>query len=242
MIWIPANLADRGMLHVHVSPKLLLMAQVAPALAALLTVGWFQGSGAVKALLAPIVRIKVSYRWYALVLFGPFAAWALAMLAYRLMGRPVPALGEWVDTPLLIVLGAPLCLGEELGWRGFLLDRLMQRNSLLVATGWTAFWWGIWHLPVHLVPNHGWWFILFLVSMFPVSAVFTFVYVRTRSVFLCVLLHASIDAGANYWLAPLPQGDLLYLGLMDAVLWLAAIPVFVGLAKSPRPDFCESAS
>jgi hypothetical protein len=70
--------------------------------------------------------------------------------------------------------------------------------------------------------------------MFPVSAVFTFTYSRTRSVFLCVLLHSSIDAGANYWLAPLPDGDLLYLGLMDAVLWLAAIPVFVALAKSSR--------
>jgi hypothetical protein len=68
------------------------------------------------------------------------------------------------------------------------------------------------------------------------SAVFTFTYSRTRSVFLCVLLHSSIDAGANYWLAPLPDGDLLYWGLMDAVLWLAAIPVFVALAKSPQPE------
>lgn len=234
MVQIPAALSDRGMIHVHVSQKLQVMAQVAPAVAALLTIGWFQGRKATRTLLASIGRTRASLRWYALVLLAPFAAWAVAMLAYRMAGRSVPALGPWFDVPLITVLGAPLCLGEELGWRGFLLERLMQRHSLLVATGWIAFWWGLWHLPVYLGHNNVQTYILFLFGMFPVSAVFTFTYSRTRSVFLCVLLHSSIDAGANYWLAPLPDGDLLYLGLMDGVLWLAAIPVFVALAKSSR--------
>lgn len=233
-IQIPANLADRGIFHAHVSNVFRVLAQVAPAVAALITVGCFQGRKAVTALLATVVRVKVSFPWYALVLFGPFAAWAVAMMAYRLMGRSVPTLGPWFDAPFMIVLGSPLCLGEELGWRGFLLERLIQRNSLLAATGWIAFSWGLWHLPVHLVPNGGWWFILFLVGMFPISAALTLVYSRTRSVFLCVLFHSSLDAGASYWAAALPEGDLLYLALFDVVLWLAAIPVFMALANSKQ--------
>ena len=118
----------------------------------------------------------------------------------------------------------------------------MRTNSPLKATGWIAFWWGLWHLPLYLGHGQG---VIFLVSslgMFPLSAFFTFIYLRTGSVFLCVLFHASIDVGANYWFSPLPdRGFLLGFGLWITVLWLAAaIPIFVALAKPtiagiPRP-------
>ena len=234
-VYVPEALAEFGVLRVHVGRNLYVLAQFGPAVAALLTVGGFYGCGAVKSLLASTVRARVSFRFYALVLLLPVATLAVAVMGYRLLGHGIPALGSWLDMPLWLALGAFLSVGEEIGWRGFLLDNLMRRNSPLVATGWIAFWWGLWHLPVHLGQIHGGpFYALYLLGMFPVSALFTFIYSRTRSVFICVLFHAAIDAGANYFSPLVSVDNLLFIGLWTAVLWLAAIPAFVTLAGGDR--------
>ena len=231
IVYVPEALAEFGLLPTHVPRNLYLMAQFGPAIAAIFTVGWFDGRDAVKSLMASIVRMRASLLWYVMILFMPVITLVVAMAAYQLLGHTVPPLGSFFDIPLMIALGTPLSLGEELGWRGFLLDRLMKRNSLLVATGWVAFWWGLWHLPVYLGQRHGGpFYLLFLLGMFPVSAWFTFIYSRTRSVFLCVVFHAAIDAGANYFSSLLSVDHLLFFGLWIAVLWLTAIPAFVALA------------
>ncbi len=69
-------------------------------------------------------------------------------------------------------------------------------------------------------------YLLFLAGIFPVSAVFALIYSRTRSVFLCLLFHGSLNAGAAYWFGPLPAGELLPFALWTVLLWIAAIPVF----------------
>jgi membrane protease YdiL (CAAX protease family) len=47
-----------------------------------------------------------------------------------------------------LLLGGPL--GEEIGWRGFLLPKLLKRNGPLVASLILGVVWGLWHLPIDL--------------------------------------------------------------------------------------------
>ena len=77
-------------------------------------------------------------------------------------------------------------------------------------------------------------YLLFLAGIFPVSAFFALIYSRTRSVFLCVLFHGSLNAGAAHWFGPLLAGQLLPYALWIVLLWIAAIPVFRTLTRSSR--------
>jgi membrane protease YdiL (CAAX protease family) len=46
-----------------------------------------------------------------------------------------------------------LIVGEELGWRGFALPRLLAERSALAASLIVGVLWGVWHLPTFFVPG-----------------------------------------------------------------------------------------
>ena len=240
MIEVPAALTALGLLHVPVSKGLQTLAQLTPAVAALITAGWFYGLRAIRPmLLLPLVKVRTPVRWYALALLLAPATQVTALLLYRTMGHSLPAFSPWSELPVMGAVLALVSAGEELGWRGFFLPNLMKGNSLLAATGWMALFWGFWHLPFYLAANsegQSTWlqYVLFLVGIFPVSAFFALIYSRTRSVFLCLLFHGSLNAGAAHWFGPLPMGQLLPYALWIALLWIAAIPVFRTLTRAPR--------
>jgi membrane protease YdiL (CAAX protease family) len=234
MIEVPAALTTLGIFHVNVSRGLQTMAQLTPAVAALITAGLFSGRRTIVPILLPLLKVHAPVRWYALALLVAPATQAAGLLLYRTMGHSLPEFGRWSELPMMGIVLALFSAGEELGWRGFFLPTLMKGNSLLAATGWMALFWGFWHLPFYLAANsegQSTWlqYLLFLAGIFPVSAVFALIYSRTRSVFLCLLFHGSLNAGAAYWFGPLPAGELLPFALWTVLLWIAAIPVFCTL-------------
>ncbi len=237
MIEVPAALTTLGLLHIHVSKGLQTLAQLMPAVAALITAGLFYGRRASGPMLLPLLKVRVPARWYALALLVAPATQAAALLFYRIMGHSLPEFGPWSEVPLMGAVLALFSVGEELGWRGFFLPNLMKSNSLLAATGWMALFWGFWHLPFYLAANsegQSTWlqYLLFLAGIFPVSAFFALIYSRTGSVFLCLLFHGSLNAGAAHWFGPLPAGQLLPHALWIVLLWVAAIPVFRTLTRA----------
>ncbi len=190
-------------------------------------------------MLLSLLKVRASVRWYALALLVAPATQAAAMLLYRNTGHSLPQFGRWLDVPVMGIVLALFSAGEELGWRGFFLSNLMKGHSLLAATGWMALFWGFWHMPFYFAANsegQSTWlqFLLFLAGIFPVSAFFALIYSRTRSVFLCVLFHGSLNAGAAHWFGPLLAGQLLPYALWIVLLWIAAIPVFRTLTRSSR--------
>ena len=88
---------------------------------------------------------------------------------------------------------------EEFGWRGFLMDRLFQKDKLLQASLLIGFVWGIWHLPLYFYPaqiQHDWFMInpvlglSFIVSCMSAALVYTTIYViAKRKVFPVFFLH-----------------------------------------------------
>ena len=112
-------------------------------------------------------------------------------------------------------------LGEELGWRGFLLPALLQERSPLEASLILAVVGGLWHLPIDLYAGFGVTGpgailvrILFLV---PVSILFTWFYLRSKgSVLIAILLHTSVNVMSDLGLASYETAAIVF-GLLTGV-------------------------
>ena len=88
---------------------------------------------------------------------------------------------------------------EEFGWRGFLTDRLFNKEKLLKRSLFIGFVWGIWHLPLYFYPaqiQHDWFLInpllglSFVISCMSAALVYTTIYViANRRVFAIFFLH-----------------------------------------------------
>jgi uncharacterized protein len=91
-----------------------------------------------------------------------------------------------------------VAVGEELGWRGWLLPQLAARTSRLRAALGTGAIWGVWHAPLLLsgvTTAIG--FLLFVLGL---SVLFTWLWAHARSgLFTVVVAHASVNAPLFFW-------------------------------------------
>jgi uncharacterized protein len=129
----------------------------APTIAAVTVIGLTEGRRGVWSLLRAAVRWRVGLRWYILALAGPPALFFLAARLSELSGgepRPLPAQG-WAVLAAGLVGGLVhgIANGEELGWRGYALPRLMRRWRPLAASLVLGAIWFVFHVPIMFVPN-----------------------------------------------------------------------------------------
>lgn len=158
-----------------------------------------------------------------------------APLAFSL---PQPA---WRILPaaLFLLLFGPLA--EEMGWRGFALDRLQRRTNALSASLQLGVVWAAWHLPLFLFEGtwqHGlgfgteafWGFMLAL----PFHAILlTWIYNNTGgSILAAVLMHFSINL-AGEWLELTAAAEHTLLLLTAGAA--AAVTLLWGPATLARP-------
>ena len=118
--------------------------------------------------------------------------------------------------PIILFVKALVFGGiEEIGWRYFFQPALQEKLTYLVSTLCTFVAWSLWHIlyfyidgslaTIHLLP-----FLLGLLSnCFILSAIYT----KTRSLWLCVMTHALINA-----LSQLSSAESLWLSLVIKVL------------------------
>jgi uncharacterized protein len=106
--------------------------------------------------------------------------------------------------PLASLVNVIPALGEELGWRGWLLPKLMPLGTLpaLLVSGVI---WGTWHAPLVLLGYNygdapGWLGITMMVGMCVlIGAVFGWLRLRSGSVWPAALAHAAFNgAGSSY--------------------------------------------
>jgi uncharacterized protein len=136
---------------VSVSPLMGLPALFGPAFAAIIVVVVTQGKTGLKDLLSRLVRWRVGARWYAIALGLPTVL-ALTTAGVQLLLGGSAAIQFGGLSVLNIVLFV-FVVGEELGWRGYALPRLLATKSALVASLILGVLWGAWHLPTFFVPG-----------------------------------------------------------------------------------------
>jgi membrane protease YdiL (CAAX protease family) len=186
--------------------------------------------------------------------------WAFALIAFALMylgGVVLAAL--FSGSPLILNLNQPLYmivpmiilqfffdsgLGEELGWRGFLLPRLQARYSALISSIIVGIVWGLWHLPLFMLegmpPTYEFGqtygvlpsllgYTVFVVM--PYSILFTWMYNNTKgSLLLAFVFHAS-----QAWMGLFMDPDNLFgpfTGFTAIVFVTAIVVVLTSGAKN----------
>ena len=213
-----------------------------PFVAALIVTGAGEGWPAVKALLARIVKGKVGIRWYAMAFGLPVALVAVSFATNTLFGAPLPTSAQWATWPdsiekfLFILLF--IALGEEPGWRGFLLPRLQQRHGSVLASLILGGIWALWHLPLLGTEIKPELVAPFLLSVFAAAIVITRLYNGSGgSVLLPMLMHATVNTVASGFLFQFATGaDLSRLWWIYTAVWLvAATVVAVRMHRAEAP-------
>ena len=194
LVFLTDSVTDTQVLVVQI-----LSANVPSVLAIVLTAIVF-GRGALRKLLGQLLIWRVNPLWYLGVVLGPVALVGGVVGLNTLLGGPalslgMPLLGVAIFFAISIFPGSSL--GEEIGWRGYVLPRLQSRMSALSAALLIAPFWGLWHLPLWLNGASGHTPLIyagFVLSAFALSVLLTWVYNSTGgSLLLVVLLHATIN-------------------------------------------------
>jgi membrane protease YdiL (CAAX protease family) len=149
---------------------------------------------------------RIPLRWYGVVFLTVPAITVLAALVDRLLGGQglrLEAAARFLEQPvqvlpfaLFILLFGPL--PEELGWRGYVLDRLQIRWSALASSLILGAAWALWHLPQFFIKGtyqHGLGvgslsFWIFMLALVVGSILYTWIYNNTgRSTLSAILFH-----------------------------------------------------
>jgi len=216
------------------SLALVILASNVPSAVAIVLTAMVLGRGALRKLLGRLLIWRVNPFWYLVVLLGPVAFVGGVVGLNALMGGPALSLG-------MTLLGAAIffafsifpgsALGEEIGWRGYVLPRLQSQMSALSASFILAPIWALWHLPLWLQggPVHTpTVYAAFVVSAFALSVILTWVYNSTGgSLLLVVLLHATVNLPQTLVIDDLGSGATVPLMLYWGLMVLAAIVVVI---------------
>lgn len=209
-----------------------------PTVAAIAVVGISQGRSGLKNLLRPILAWRFGAGWYFFIFIGCILIFVLGLWAYTLLGGALFLPREAIMSQLVLVplyylivffIGGPL--GEEIGWRGFLLPHLLKHNNGLIASVIVFIFWFAWHLPLFWLPGASQYgsplgpYVIFIAVW---SILFTWVFVGTSGSLLSVLLlHTTINtfslflAGVDPTVAEGPA--IVYGGAVSALLALVVL-------------------
>jgi membrane protease YdiL (CAAX protease family) len=185
---------------------------------------------------------RLGWRWLAVIVLVFPVLHAVASLVYDFLGGTPPSLTD-IGTTLVspgLVLQLILAnlvisgLSEELGWRGYALDRLQRRSSALAASLILGLVHGLWHLPLFLIPGitqgemglFSLGALVFLAGTVAGAVMFTWVYNNNqRSILSAILLHFMVNLCLDLLVGlqgALPTGySAVYTGvliLLDALI------------------------
>jgi uncharacterized protein len=142
----------------------------------------------------------------------------------------------WSVYLMLLLIGLPLTLftfGEEYGWRGYLLPRLLPLGEI-TASVLLGMIWGVWHLPLLLAglnyPGVNVWLAIIVFTFVTVALTFTYTWfyvASSGSVLVAAVFHASTNQFSDtFWVPPLLLGANPFApSLVSAVLIMALVVV-----------------
>lgn len=176
---------------VGVNNPLFWVAVFSPTISALLVTARLEGRAGVSRLLGRLVRWRFGIQYYLIVLIGfPILGVIVGLINSSMQPFTLAA-------ALAFLTADPGPLGEELGWRGFALPRLLDHHAPLKASLILGVIWGVWHLPSFALSGlaqSAASLPLFLIGALALSLLATLLYRATHgSVLITVLMHSMVN-------------------------------------------------
>jgi membrane protease YdiL (CAAX protease family) len=180
------------------------LGQFGPLLAVLLLAMWrkftsFTNMGIVNGSWNLVIRPA---KWY-LIVFLPLL-WIAPACLFAIWISEEQLTISWAALVPVLLSSTLFALGEEVGWRGFLLPSFRSRITPFAASLQLGIIWIVWHMPIlyFSVYESSVQFIVFFATYAPTlllwTFVFTWVYERTNhSLFIVILLHGCFTAAYN---------------------------------------------
>jgi uncharacterized protein len=221
-------------------PAVYLVTVAGPSLAGLLLTGLTGGWTGFRELGSRLLKWRVGARWYAVALLTtPLTVMATLLSLSLISPEFLPGfLTTSVKASMLqfgFVASVGLLTGllEELGWTGFAIPRLLGRHGVLATGLFVGLLWGAWHFLSNIWgsgTSSGVPLALFMPAILfsflpPYRMLMVWVYDRTESLLVAILMHASLVA---FWIISTPVGMVGVPLVTWYLVWAAALWAVVG--------------
>jgi len=194
-----------------------LLASYAPAVAAWIALAIARDPGETRAFRRRLGLWRMQARWYLAALLLPSVAWlcSLGVIALVHTGLTLQT-SSFFFFPLIFILN----FGEEAGWRGYALPRLLKRFHPLAASLILGLIWGAYHLQLYWQrPGFA---ALFFTLILAISVIMTWLFIQTGgSVVATSLFHTVINTWSQALLAEQGTDDLF--ATLITLLWVAVV-------------------
>jgi membrane protease YdiL (CAAX protease family) len=217
-----------------------------PTVAAVIVTGVLGGCAAIQRLLKGLVQFHLPVRWY----FAALIPWGLAFIGagiYRLGGDAAfggmsLSPGFWGGLFFFNLFTGPT--GEEAGWRGFALPRLLRKYSPMSAGIILGIVWDFWHLPLWIIDGSSSPYCLFFsIGIISLSVLMTWIFRKTAtSLVPMTIIHFSYNVSLSL-IGPqgMSLGPIFPLTAIVATLcFLAVIVVWVAGGLRAGSDYAIS--
>lgn len=200
---------------------LFFLAVYSPAIAALVIVTYYSGSGGLRRYLTRLLLWRSSFVWYAFLFFGiPLIYFSCAALNGNIFIDPFPfsSFPALIAALVLAALKGPV---EEFGWRGLALPLLQRKFAPIWAGLILGIIWGFWHLPAFLLsgtPQSAWSFTPFFAGSVAVSVIVTALFNESHgSILLPGLFHFQLNN--PIWPDAQPYDMYAFVAVAVLVVW-----------------------
>jgi len=165
------------------------------------------------------------FKWLLLSILIHVTIISLAALILSVIGQPYIVSDYNFVAIIIIVIGSIIgCLGEDIGWRGFLLPAFQKKHSLLISAIFTGILWGAWHLgKIELYGISG--YLLFILLITNFSILMSWIYYKTgRNIIIMIIFHLAINMVSLFMLTN-REGVLFYIiaSIIGGVFCLAIV-------------------
>jgi uncharacterized protein len=230
----------RGMSVFPLPPAAIISMVAGPVVASLLLTGLIYGKAGFSEFLSRLFTWRIGIRWYAVALLTAPLVIAAVLFGLSLVSPvflPGIVKADEKATHLLAGIAVGLAAGflEEIGWTGFAIPALRRRYGVFATGLIVGVLWGAWHwlgnvaaaeglsgtlslfvyLPLITLSLLAGWIVAFRMLM-------VWVYDRTGSLLLAMLMHVSLTASVRI-LDPLPNEGVSLLThefVLAGALWL----------------------
>jgi uncharacterized protein len=129
-----------------------------PTVAALLTAALIYGRQGLKELWRHVAKWRIPPWLLALAILAPLLGSLILLFITHLAGVNLALTSQSVPVPKLVIIFLFFAVvdgptGEEIGWRGFLLPRLLEKYGAIYASALLGVVWFVWHVPLYVATD-----------------------------------------------------------------------------------------